>query len=280
MTFIKRGDSPHRMIYLMGGGPGDPELLTIKAVRALSESDVVLYDELVNPEILSHCGKQAEQILVGKHKGHHRYTQDEINSLTARLALEYPVITRLKGGDPMVFGRGGEEYEFLVSRGFHCQIIPGITAACAVAASVGQPLTHRDYASELIFLSGHSKTGAEDADFSRLQLKGKTHVIYMGLSKLPHIMAELIQSNTGFSNIPVLVVESATRKDQRVHVATVATIEQEIKDKKLSSPALIIIGEIVSYFNKLNNIRRKLELDSLIQTTTQLTTGQKSAVSR
>ncbi len=244
----------HR-VYLVGAGPGDPDLLTIKAVKALRESNVVLYDELVHRDILDYCHHEAKLICVGKHKGHHSLSQERLNRLTLKMALDYPVVTRLKGGDPFIFGRGGEEYEYLIEHGLRCEIIPGITAVCGAVASIGMPLTHRNYSSELVFLTGHRKKDFENIPFADLCLKDKTHVIYMGLSRLEEIMERLCHTNETHGDVPVVLIEKATRKDQRVFTGTVATISDEIRDLGVTSPALIIIGRVVHILKRLNDKR-------------------------
>lgn len=233
-------------IYLIGGGPGDPELLTLKAVRALSEADCVLYDQLINPEILRHCREDAEFVFVGKSKGDHTLPQDEINRLIVEKARVYEVVARVKGGDPLIFGRGGEEYEYAVANGFPCEIIPGITAASGASTSGLIPLTHREYSSEVVFMTGHKKKGDDYSSFASLNLYRKTHVIYMAVSAVADIMRQ-IMTNPGNETVPVAVIEKATRKNQRVLVSTVGSIAGIIEKERVQPPALLIVGEVVLF---------------------------------
>ncbi len=228
-------------VYLIGGGPGDPELITLKAARILSESDVVLYDRLINDKILKHCRSDAQKIFVGKTSGNHPVDQNEIHSLLVNYAREYRIISRLKGGDPMIFGRGGEEREFLRARGIECEIVPGVTAACAAAASFSLPLTHREFSSRIILMTGHRREDGA-SDFAGLSLKGCTAVVYMGVAELESIAANLIEAGNR-RDMPAAVIENASLPNQRMITAPLEKIAASAQREKIISPALVIIGE-------------------------------------
>lgn len=241
-------------VYLIGAGPGDPELLTLKAVRAISESDVILYDQLINPEVLRHARSDAELVYVGKSMGDHTLPQAEINQLIVDLTQKYTVVSRVKGGDPLTFGRGGEEYEFILRHGIPCEIIPGITSAIASSALFGMPLTHREYASSVTFMTGHKKAPGEPSDFTALPLKKRTIVVYMGLSSLPGIMAEL-QKNPENAHTPVAIVEKVSRANQRILFGEVCNIADLVERSDVKSPALIVIGDVVDFARSLQDVR-------------------------
>jgi uroporphyrin-III C-methyltransferase len=238
-------------VYLIGGGPGDPELLTLKAARLISEADVILYDQLVNPEVLRHARGDAELVFVGKIKGDHTFEQGEINELLFKLSERHRVVARLKGGDPLIFGRGGEEYEHLVRNGVECEIVPGITSAAASSAAFGLPLTDRRYASSVCFATGHASTDGLHTDFTKIHLRGKTLVIYMGLSTIGRIMADLatVEENRG---MPVAIVEKASRPKQRIHFGTLETIADVAREQEVKSPALIVAGDVVAFARGLH----------------------------
>ncbi len=231
-------------VVLVGAGPGDPELLTLKAVRFLREADAVVYDHLVGSGILQHCKSAAELIFAGKEKGNHALAQEDINALLVELAGRHALVVRLKGGDPFVFGRGGEEMEFVLESGFDCEVVPGITAACGAAASLGLPLTHRDHASEILFLTGHKRTDRDYAHFAGLDLSRQTCVVYMGLTILPEIMQIVAQSG-GNAAEPVCVISHATRGSQQFRTGTVDTISTLLAAEPVPSPALVIMGRVV-----------------------------------
>ena len=241
-------------VYLVGGGPGDPELLTLKAVRVISEADAILYDQLLNPEVLRHSRADAELFFVGKKKGDHTFKQSEINDLLYELSKRYRVVARLKGGDPLTFGRGGEEYEHLLRLGVDCEIIPGITSAVASSASFGLPLTHREYASSVTFATGHASAHAEPESFAGMALKGRTLVVYMGLSAIERIMAELraLPENQG---TPAAIVEKASRPRQRILYGTIETLADIAKDSKVESPALIVVGDVVGFARTVSELK-------------------------
>lgn len=249
-------------IYLIGAGPGDPELLTLKAVKAIQESDAILYDQLVNPEILKHAKPEAKLVFVGKSKGRHIIPQEEINKLIAELAETHAIVSRLKGGDPFIFGRGGEEIEFLLQRGYCVQVIPGITAASGAAASIGLPLTHRDYASEVSFITGHKKMDGDYSGFDSLDLKNRTVVIYMGVSALPEMMREICK-NPENCDIPFVIVEKASTKDERVIRGRLKDLIEISQKEQLNPPALLIIGNIVNYLDATAAIQKKIKAQKM-----------------
>lgn len=235
-------------VYLIGAGPGDPELVTVKAVRALEQAEAVLFDRLVNPEILSHCREAKALVAVGKSKGEHSCAQEEINDLLIEYAFRYQTVARLKGGDPFIYGRGGEEYQALAAAGINCEVIPGITAALGAAASAIIPLTHRDYSSSVIFHTGHGCKGSKECiNVESLDFKNTTHVIYMGISVLAQIMDQLNTKRPDSWAIPVAIVENATLPSERIIFATVSTISSLVESAQLKSPALAILGNVVDF---------------------------------
>lgn len=242
-------------VYLIGAGPGDPELLTLKAVRAIQESDAILYDHLINPETLRHSKENAELIYVGKSKGDHFLPQEKINEKLVELTARYPVVSRLKGGDPLIFGRGGEEYEFILRHGIECEIIPGITAAMGAGASLGLPLTHRNYSSEVVLITGHKKKDGNYGDFTALNLKNRTYVIYMVITALREITDEIMK-NPENGDVPVAIIEKATRKNQQLITGTVSTIADIVDERNIQPPAILVVGEVVKFVKEIEEIRQ------------------------
>ncbi len=230
---------------IVGAGPGDPELLTLKAVRALNTADVVLYDRLVNPEILDYARKDAEFIYVGKQAGKASTPQTEINALLVRLVSQGKRVCRLKGGDPLVFGRGGEELAALVGAGLRWQIIPGITAASGCAAAAGIPLTHRQVARSLTYTTAQTNDGSEP-DWQALAGAGQTAVFYMPVSRLESICQALIAAGRA-ADCPVALIENGSRTNQRTLRATLTDLPQLAKDQQIGSPALLIVGEVAGH---------------------------------
>lgn len=231
-------------IHLVGAGPGDPELLTVRALRLLQQADVVIYDRLIGPEILAYARNDAERFYVGKERGNHSRTQAEINALMAHHARAGRCVVRLKGGDPFVFGRGGEEQDYLRARGVAVEVVPGITAATGCAAAVGIPLTHRDYALGVTFVTGHAKDGAPDLDWAALANSRQTLVIYMGVASAGMIAGELTAHGMAPST-PVAVIENGTRPQQRLVTGTIARLGDLVTDEGITGPAVIVIGDVV-----------------------------------
>jgi uroporphyrin-III C-methyltransferase len=232
------------VVWLVGAGPGDPELLTVKALRVLQGADVVVHDGLVSNEILALAPARARRISVAKHKSRHSYSQDEINRMLVAFAKEGLTVVRLKGGDPFIFGRGGEELEAAREAGVECHVVPGVTAALAAAAGAGAPLTHRGSAQAVTFVTGHAAKGGEpDLDWESLARANHTVVIYMGLSMAAPIAARLMAAGRGGST-PALIVENASRADERRIVTTLAGLADEAAT--LSGPALLIVGEAMA----------------------------------
>jgi len=237
-------------VALVGAGPGDPELLTLRAARLIGEAEVLVFDHLVSRDILALARKDAERIYVGKESGSHTLPQEEINQLLVRLACEGRRVVRLKGGDPFVFGRGGEELEDLAAAGIPFEVVPGITAACGVAAYAGIPLTHRDHAQSVVFATGHAKPGGTDADWTALARPRQTAVIYMGVAALADICARLIAHGRG-ADTPAALVENGTTAAQRTVVGTLATLPRVAAEARVKPPALLIVGEVVSLHRQL-----------------------------
>jgi uroporphyrin-III C-methyltransferase/precorrin-2 dehydrogenase/sirohydrochlorin ferrochelatase len=242
-------------VFLVGGGPGDPDLLTIKALKIMQTADVIVYDALITDEILSLCRQDAEYISVGKKAGNHTLPQEQINQLLVDLAKTGKVICRLKGGDPYIYGRGGEEAQLLAKNNIAYQVIPGITAAAACSAAVGIPLTHRDYAQSLQFVTGHLKKATDtssDTNWQSLASANQTLVIYMGIIQSPEIKSQLIKHGRA-ADTPVAIIEKGTRPDQRVVIGTLNTLDELVQTHQIGSPALIIVGEVVNLYEQLNN---------------------------
>ncbi|MFZ2412045.1 MAG: uroporphyrinogen-III C-methyltransferase [Candidatus Methanoperedens sp.] len=239
-------------VYLVGSGPGDPELLTIKAKRLIESAEVVLYDQLPGEAILNMLPESAEKIDVGKYAGNHKLSQWQINELLVKRAKEGKLVVRLKGGDPYLFGRGGEEAQVLVKEGVEVEIVPGITSAIAVPAYAGIPITHRDYASMVIFITGHEDPDKEDTalDWELLARFQGTLVILMGVSMLPRNVKELVKHGKSIDT-PVAVIERGTRPDQRVTIGTLADIVGLCKQRKVKAPAITVIGDVVKLHHEL-----------------------------
>ena len=231
-------------VWLVGAGPGDPDLLTIRALKVLRTADVVVHDGLVSDEILALAPETARRISVAKRKSRHSYSQDEINRMLTAFALEGLTVVRLKGGDPFIFGRGGEELEACREAGVACHVVPGVTAALAAAAGAGAPLTHRGSAQAVTFVTGHAAKGDEpDLDWECLARPNQTAVIYMGLSMAAPIAARLMAAGRA-GTVAALIVENASRADERRIVTTLAGLGQAAAT--LSGPALLIVGEAMS----------------------------------
>jgi uroporphyrin-III C-methyltransferase / precorrin-2 dehydrogenase / sirohydrochlorin ferrochelatase len=237
-------------VTLVGAGPGDPELLTLKALRALQDADVILHDRLVPDAVLDLARRDAARICVGKAAGNVGSTQEEINALLIEHAKQGKRVVRLKGGDPFVFGRGGEELQALAKAQINFSVVPGITSALGIAAYAGIPLTHRDYAHSVSFVTGHAQEDGQEPDWRALAKTGTTAVFYMGLARLEHIVEKLLQHGAP-STRPVGIVSQGTTPNQRVITATLATIRDAASGAQLESPALLIVGDVVALHSTL-----------------------------
>jgi len=237
-------------VMLVGAGPGDPELLTLRALRALQDADVILHDRLVSQAVLDLARRDAVRICVGKAAGNLGSTQGEINKLLIDHAAQGKRVVRLKGGDPFIFGRGGEELEALARARISFSVVPGVTAASGCAAYAGIPLTHRDYAHSVTFVTGHAEPGEQEPDWRALAMPGTTAVFYMGLARLGHIAAKLM-SHGAASSLPAAIIAQGTLSNQRVLISTVGSIGDAAARAHLESPALLIIGEVVSLHDSL-----------------------------
>lgn len=242
--------TPKGEVYLVGAGPGDPELLTLKALRLMQQADVVIYDRLVSAPILELCRRDAEKVYVGKARSNHAVPQEGINALLVKYAQAGKRVCRLKGGDPFIFGRGGEEIQELYEAGVSFQVVPGITAASGCAAYAGIPLTHRDYAQSVRFLTGHLKEGSPELPWSELVYENQTLVLYMGLVGLESICEKLIAHGQR-ADMPVALISKGTTPEQKVVVGTLANIASKVEQHQIQAPTLTIIGEVVSLREQL-----------------------------
>ena len=238
-------------VYLVGGGPGDPDLISFRALRLMQQADVVVYDRLVAQAILEMTRRDAERIYVGKERDQHAMRQEEINRLLVKLAKEGKRVVRLKGGDPFIFGRGGEEIDTLSAEGVPFQVVPAVTAASGCAAYAGIPLTHRDYAQSVTFVTGHLKDGSMNLNWSQLAQPNQTVVFYMGLLGLPVITKQLMAHGVS-PDMPVALVQQGTTEHQRVFTGTLSSIQAIVDREKPKPPTLIIVGDVVRLQEKLS----------------------------
>ncbi|TVO57735.1 uroporphyrinogen-III C-methyltransferase [Denitromonas halophila] len=245
-------DNPARpgWVYLVGAGPGDAELLTLRAARLLTEADVVVYDNLVGPEVMALLPDTAEQRYVGKKAADHALPQEQICALLVSLAREGKRVVRLKGGDPYIFGRGGEEAEALVEAGIPFEVVPGITAASGVSAYTGIPLTHREHVQSVVFATGYGKEGAVDLDWPALARPNQTVVIYMGVSRIGEICRELVRHGLS-PDTPAAMVRHGTLPAQQVITATLADLEDKAAAANIKPPALLLVGTVITLADKL-----------------------------
>jgi len=246
-------DAREGIVHLVGAGPGDPELLTLKAARLLAAADVCVYDHLVGPAVLALVRPGAERIYVGKERSNHTLPQQDINALIVALAKQGRRVVRLKGGDPFVFGRGGEEAQALAAAGVAFDIVPGVTAACGIAAATRIPLTHRDHAHALTFVTGHLRDGTMNLDWPSLARPGQTVVVYMGLAGLPELARQLVAHGLPPST-PAAVVQHGTLPTQRVVRGTLSTLPDRVVAAGLTPPTLVIVGEVVSLAETLSAV--------------------------
>ena len=237
-------------VYLIGAGPGAADLLTFRALRLLQQADVVVYDRLVSPDILDLARRDSEKIYVGKQRQHHTLPQVSINQLLIDLALAGKRVARLKGGDPFIFGRGGEEIETLMEQGISFQVVPGITAASGCASYAGIPLTHRDYAQSCIFVTGHLKDDCVNLNWTQLAMPNQTVVIYMGLVGLSHICQALITHGSP-PDLPIALIQQGTTDNQKVITATLATLPELVNQHEIKAPTITVIGHVVKLHEKL-----------------------------
>ncbi|MBQ4859024.1 siroheme synthase CysG [Pseudoalteromonas sp. MMG007] len=241
---------PEGEVYVVGAGPGDPELLTLKALQLMQQADVVVYDYLVSDEIMELVRRDADLVCVGKRLGDHSVAQEDTNQMLVDFAKQGKKVCRIKGGDPFIYGRGGEEVQVLAANNVSYQIVPGITAAAGCSAYAGIPLTHRDHAQAIQFVTGHCKKDGQELDWQSLAKAHQTLAIYMGVIKSPHIQAELLNHGRSAAT-PVAIIENGTRKNQRVVTGQLGELADLIERNSIVSPALLIIGEVAALHSQL-----------------------------
>ena len=284
----KQLDSSHNAsageVYLVGAGPGDPELLTFKALRLMQQADIVFYDRLVSDEVLDLVRRDAELVYVGKSRDQHAVPQEQINQLLVEHATKGRRVLRLKGGDPFIFGRGGEELEEIVAHNIPFQVVPGITSASACASYAGIPLTHRDYAQSVKFVTGQLKNQTSNLDFVELAKPNQTVVFYMGLANIESLADKLIEHGRAAST-PVAIISKGTRAEQIVLTSTLSSVAIRQQQEQLPSPSLIIVGEVVQLADKLAWFRNRPEFhpapcpdDSVVPIRQELGTRQRNQV--
>ena len=260
---------PEGEVYVVGAGPGDPELLTLKALQLMQQADVVVYDFLVSDEIMELVRRDADLICVGKRLGDHSVVQDDTNQMLVDLAKQGKKVCRIKGGDPFIYGRGGEEVQVLAANNVNYQIVPGITAAAGCSAYAGIPLTHRDHAQAIQFVTGHCKKDGQELDWQSLAKANQTLAIYMGVIKSPHIQSELLKYGRK-ADTPVAIIENGTRKNQRVVTGQLGELADLIQRNSIISPALLIIGEVAALHSQLAWFGKNEQTSSFAQPLTDV----------
>jgi uroporphyrin-III C-methyltransferase/precorrin-2 dehydrogenase/sirohydrochlorin ferrochelatase len=260
---------PEGEVYVVGAGPGDPELLTLKALQLMQQADVVVYDFLVSDEIMELVRRDADLICVGKRLGDHSVVQDDTNQMLVDLAKQGKKVCRIKGGDPFIYGRGGEEVQVLAANNVNYQIVPGITAAAGCSAYAGIPLTHRDHAQAIQFVTGHCKKDGQELDWQSLAKTNQTLAIYMGVIKSPHIQSELLKHGRK-ADTPVAIIENGTRKNQRVVTGQLGELADLIQRNSIISPALLIIGEVAALHSQLAWFGKNEQTSSFAQPLTDV----------
>lgn len=252
-------------VYIVGAGPGDAELITVKGLRCIKEADVILYDRLINNDLLSYAKPNAKLIFCGKLPNRHAMIQEQINSSLVQHAMQGKVVTRLKGGDPFVFGRGAEEAEVLAENGIPYEIVPGITSGIAAPAYAGIPVTHRDLGSSFAIVTGHMREGKEDTIQWESLAKGvDTLAIYMGVGNLPYICSQLLKFGRAAST-PVALVHMGTFEEQHTVTGTLETIVQIAQESKIKNPSMIIVGEVVTLREKIKWFEQKIKADRYLK---------------
>ncbi|MBB1350721.1 MULTISPECIES: siroheme synthase CysG [unclassified Pseudoalteromonas] len=260
---------PEGEVYIVGAGPGDPELLTLKALQLMQQADVVVYDFLVSDEIMELVRRDADLICVGKRLGDHSVVQEDTNQMLVDLAKQGKKVCRIKGGDPFIYGRGGEEVQVLAANNVNYQIVPGITAAAGCSAYAGIPLTHRDHAQAIQFVTGHCKKDGQELDWQSLAKANQTLAIYMGVIKSPHIQSELLKHGRK-ADTPVAIIENGTRKNQRVVTGQLGELADLIERNSIISPALLIIGEVAALHSQLAWFGKNEQTSSFAQPLTDV----------
>ncbi|ALQ06850.1 siroheme synthase [Pseudoalteromonas sp. Bsw20308] len=260
---------PEGEVYVVGAGPGDPELLTLKALQLMQQADVVVYDFLVSDEIMELVRRDADLICVGKRLGDHSVVQEDTNQMLVDLTKQGKKVCRIKGGDPFIYGRGGEEVQVLAANNVNYQIVPGITAAAGCSAYAGIPLTHRDHAQAIQFVTGHCKKDGQELDWQSLAKANQTLAIYMGVIKSPHIQGELLKHGRK-ADTPVAIIENGTRKNQRVVTGQLGELADLIERNSIISPALLIIGEVAALHSQLAWFGKNEQTSSFAQPLTDV----------
>jgi len=252
-------------VYIVGAGPGDVELMTLKGLRCIKEADVILYDRLINKELLEYAKPNAKLIYCGKQPNRHAMIQDHIHYTLVEYASQGKVVTRLKGGDPFVFGRGAEEAEVLAANGIEFEIVPGVTSGIAAAAYAGIPVTHRDLSSSFAIVTGHMREGKQDSIKWESLAKGiDTLAIYMGVGNLPYICAQLLKYGKNPST-PVALVYMGTYKEQQTVVGSLETIVEIVETEQIKNPSMILVGEVVNLREKIQWFEKKLGQERLLK---------------